>query len=85
MSARSLRIWSLFAPSLLVALVTLHETNAMIYTAGQILLGLWITTVGALVVPEGGLTGTDVSRFVEKWIGVFSIAFNAYGLVEVLE
>jgi len=41
--------------------------------------------VGALVVPEGGLTGTDVSRFVEKWIGVFSVAFNAYGLVEVLE
>jgi uncharacterized protein (DUF58 family) len=50
MSARSLRIWSLFAPSLLVALVTLHETNAMIYTAGQILLGMWITTIGALLV-----------------------------------
>jgi hypothetical protein len=40
---------------------------------------------GGMPIPEAGLSGTDVTRFVEKWIGAFAVAFNAYGLVEVLE
>ena len=50
MSARSARIWALIGPSLLVALVTLNAKDHMIYTAGQILLALWITVLGALLI-----------------------------------
>src|SRR6185503_9777751 len=57
MSARGARIWALIGPSLLVALVTLSAHDAMIYTAGQILLALWITTLGALLI-----LGLDAKR-----------------------
>jgi uncharacterized protein (DUF58 family) len=50
MSPRDARIAALIVPSLLVALITLHANEAMIYTAGQILLALWITTLGALLI-----------------------------------
>ncbi|HEY5924754.1 MAG TPA: DUF58 domain-containing protein [Kofleriaceae bacterium] len=50
MSARSARIWALIGPALLVVLVTLSTRDKMIYTAGQILLALWITSLGALLI-----------------------------------
>lgn len=50
MSPRGARIVALIGPSLLIALFTLSQENAMIYTAGQILLGMWITTIGALLI-----------------------------------
>jgi uncharacterized protein (DUF58 family) len=50
MSPRSARITALVVPSLLVALITLQARDAMIYTAGQILLAMWITTLGALMI-----------------------------------
>lgn len=50
MSARAWRIWALFGPSLLVALVTLDAHDAFVHTAGQILIGMGITTLGALII-----------------------------------
>ncbi len=50
MSPRGARIVALVGPSLLIALFTLSQQNGLIYTAGQILLGMWITTLGALVI-----------------------------------
>ena len=50
MSPRAARIWALIAPPIVVALVTLDGGNAMIYAAGQVLLGLWITMLGALII-----------------------------------
>jgi uncharacterized protein (DUF58 family) len=50
MSARAARIWALIAPPLVVTLVTFNVRNAMIYAAGQVLLGLWITALGALMI-----------------------------------
>ena len=57
MSPRAARIWALIGPSLLVALVTLNAKDRMIYAAGQILLALWITTLGALLI-----LATDAKR-----------------------
>jgi uncharacterized protein (DUF58 family) len=49
-SARANRIWALIAPPLLITLITFNVRDAMVYTAGQILLGMWITTLGALLI-----------------------------------
>jgi uncharacterized protein (DUF58 family) len=50
MSPRAARLWALIAPPLLVAFVTFSVDNPMIYGAGQVLLGMWITTIGALMI-----------------------------------
>jgi uncharacterized protein (DUF58 family) len=50
MQGRSFRLWALFWPSLLVALITMNVRDRMIYTAGQILVAMWIASLGALLV-----------------------------------
>lgn len=50
MSPRVARLFALIGPPLVVAAVTTSARDAMIYGAGQVLLGLWITTIGALLI-----------------------------------
>ena len=50
MSARAIRIFALIVPSLLVAIVTLNEGPGLVHTAGQILVALWLTAMGALAI-----------------------------------
>lgn len=50
MSARAIRIFALIVPSFLVAIVTLNAEPGLVHTAGQVLVGLWLTAMGALCI-----------------------------------